>query len=103
MGKGSVLGEGVRRAGSQREQNGGDAFPDTTDTSIRQQYRTAFCALKHTRSSYEPAINMDSGLSIDTFFCEALSPTRVNMLSVGELAYYVPRPCPLLSPERVGR
>ena len=34
-------------------------------SSIKQQYRTAFCALKHTRSSYKPAIYMDSGLSFD--------------------------------------
>ena len=40
----------------------------TTDTSIKQQSRTAFlfCALKHTRSSYKPAIYyVDSGLSFD--------------------------------------
>ena len=62
-GRGSVFGEGVKRAGSQRERDGGDYFLATTDTSIKQQYRTAFCALKHTRSSYKPAIYMDSGLS----------------------------------------
>ena len=62
-GRGSVFGEGVKRAGPQRERDGGDSFLATTDTSIKQQYRTAFCALKHTRSSYEPAIYMDSGLS----------------------------------------
>ena len=56
--------EGVKMAGSQREQDGGDSFLATAD-SIKQQYRTAFCALKHTRSSYKPAIYMDSGLSFD--------------------------------------
>ena len=65
-GRGSVLGEGVKRAGSQRERDGGNSFPATTD-SIRQQHRTAFCALKHTSSSYKPAIYMDSGLSFDAF------------------------------------
>ena len=52
---GSVLGEGVKRAGQQRERDGGNSFLATTD-SIRQQHRTALCALKHTRSSYKPAI-----------------------------------------------
>ena len=65
-GRGSVPGEGVKRAGSQRERDGGNSFPATTD-SIRQQHRTAFCALKHTSSSYKPAIYMDSGLSFDAF------------------------------------
>ena len=57
-GRGSVFGEGAKRAGSHREQDGGDSFPATTDSSIKQQYRTAFCALNHTRSSYKPAIIM---------------------------------------------
>ena len=59
-----VLGEGVMRAGAQRERDGGDSSLATTD-SIWQQYRTAFCALKHTRSSYKPAIYVDGGLSFD--------------------------------------
>ena len=54
----------MKRAGPQREQDGGDSFPATTD-SIEQQYRTAFCALKHTRSSYKTVIFMDDGLSFD--------------------------------------
>ena len=67
-GRGGVLGEGVKRAGSQRERDGGDSFLATTDTSsIKQQYRTVSCALKHTRSSYKPAIFMDSGWSFDAF------------------------------------
>ena len=42
-----------------------DRFLATTD-SIRQQHRTAFCALKHTRSSYKPAVYyVDSELSFD--------------------------------------
>ena len=53
-GSGSVLGKGVKRAGPQRERDGGDSFLATTD-SVRQQHRTAFCALKHTRSSYKTA------------------------------------------------
>ena len=61
-GSSSVFGGGVKRAGPQRERDGVDS---TTD-SIRQQHRTAFCALKHTRSSYKPAIYyVDSGLSFD--------------------------------------
>ena len=64
-GSSSVWEEGVKRAGPQRERDGGDSFPATAD-SIEQQYRTAFCALKHTRSSYKPATYyVDSGLSFD--------------------------------------
>ena len=62
-GRGSFLGDG-KRAGSQSERGGGDSFLATAD-SIKQQYRTAFCAMKHTRSSYKPAIYMDRGLSFD--------------------------------------
>ena len=40
-GSGSVLGEGVKRAGPQRDRDGVDYFLATTD-SIRQQHRTAF-------------------------------------------------------------
>ena len=61
---GGVYGEGVKRAGSQRERDGGNSVPATTD-STSQQHRTAFCAFKHTRSSYKPATYMDSGLSFD--------------------------------------
>ena len=61
---GSVFGEGVKRAGSQRERDGGNSVPAATD-SISQQHRTAFCALKHTRNSYKSAFYMDSGLSFD--------------------------------------
>ena len=64
-GSGSILGEGMKRAGPQRERDGGDSFLATTD-SIRRQHRTAFCTLKHTRSSYKLAIYyVDSGLSFD--------------------------------------
>ena len=52
------------RVQSRRERDGGDSFLATTD-SIRQQYRTAFCALKQKRSSYNPAIYMVSRLSFD--------------------------------------
>ena len=48
-----------------RERDGGDSFLATTDGSIKQQYRTTFCALNHTRSSYKPAIYMNSGFSFD--------------------------------------
>ena len=57
--------KGMKRAGSQRERDCGDSFRATTDSNTKQQYRTAFCALKHTRSSYKPAIFIDSGLSFD--------------------------------------
>ena len=64
-GGGSGLGEGMKRAGPQRERDGGDSSLATTD-SITQQHPTAFCALKHTRSSYKPAVYyVDSGLSFD--------------------------------------
>ena len=56
---------GMKRAELQRERDGGDSFLDTVDSGTRQQCRTSFCALKHTRSSYKPAIYMDSGLSFD--------------------------------------
>ena len=38
----------------------------TTDSSIDQQHRMTFCASKQARSSYNPAIFMDSGLLVDT-------------------------------------
>ena len=64
-GSGSVLGEGMKKAGSQRERDGGDPFRAMTD-SIRQQHRTAFCALKHRRSSHKLANHyVDSGLSFN--------------------------------------
>ena len=55
----------MKRVGPQRERDGGDSFLATAD-SITQQYRTAFCALKHTRSSCKLAIYyVDSGLLLD--------------------------------------
>ena len=63
-GSSSVLGGEVKRVEPQRERDGGDSFLATAD-SIKQQNRTAFCALKHTRSSYKLAIYMDSGLLFD--------------------------------------
>ena len=51
---------------TERERDGGDSFLTTID-SVRQQHRTAFCALKNTRSSYKLAIHyVDSGLSFDS-------------------------------------
>ena len=47
--------ERMKRAGPQRERDGGGPFLATAD-SIKQQYPTAFCALRHTRSCYKPAI-----------------------------------------------
>ena len=46
-GSGSVWGEGVKRAGPQRERGGGDSLLATAD-SIRQQHRTAFFLLVET-------------------------------------------------------
>ena len=67
-GSSRVWEEGVKKAEPQRERDSGDSFLATTDGSIKQQYRPAFCALKHTRSSCKPAIYyMDSGLSFDAF------------------------------------
>ena len=65
VGSGSAfLGE-VKRAGPQQgERDSEDPFHATTDSSIKQHYSIAFCALKHTRSSYKPALfYVDSGLS----------------------------------------
>ena len=64
-GSGSFGGRGLKRAGPQRERDGGDSFFAMTD-SIRQEHRTALCALKHTRSRYKLAISyVDIGLSFD--------------------------------------
>ena len=56
---------GLKRAELQRERDGGVSFLDTVDSGIQQQYRTAFWVLNHKRSSYKPAIYIDSGLSFD--------------------------------------
>ena len=48
-----------------RERDGRDSFLGTTDSSVNQQLRTTFCALKHARSSYKPAIFMGSGFLVD--------------------------------------
>ena len=63
-GSGSVWGEAVKTVRPQRERDDGASFFATTD-SIRQQYRAAFCALKHARSSYKPATYVDRELSFD--------------------------------------
>ena len=47
----------------QRQQDGGETLLGTTDSSIGQLHRTAFCVLKHTRGRHYPAIYLDSGLS----------------------------------------
>ena len=81
--------EGVKRAGTQRERDGGGSFLATTD-SIRQQHRTAFCALKNTRSNYKPAIyDVDSGLSFDASsfrrcLGERIWPLRLERAGPGE-------------------
>ena len=55
----------MTRAELQKEREGGDSLLATTGSSIMQQHRTTFHALKHTRSTYKPAINQDSGLTFD--------------------------------------
>ena len=58
----SMLGEGWEEVEKlQRERDGTDSLMRTTETSVDQQHRTTFCALKHARSSNKPAISMDSG------------------------------------------
>ena len=92
-GRGGVCGEGAKRAGSQREQDGGDSFPDTTDSSVEQQYRTVFCALKHTRSSYKPAVlRMADCRSMPLRKCMGGRtwplPLEVARLGVGEVVFW---------------
>lgn len=53
---------------------------DTNDSTIRQQYPATFRGLKQTRSSFEPAIYLDSGLSFDDS-SEALCMGRGAWLS----------------------
>ncbi|CAM9529130.1 unnamed protein product, partial [Laminaria digitata] len=60
----SMLGEGLEKVELQRKQGG--RFPGTTNSSIDQQHRTTFYALKQARSSYKPAIFMESGFLIDS-------------------------------------
>ena len=62
----------------QGEQDGIEAFPGTTDSSIDQQHRTTFCAWKHARSSYKPATFMASGFLVD-----ASSEAREDRALVG--------------------
>ena len=82
-GSSSVWEEGVKRAVPQRERDSGDPFLATTDGSTKQQYRTAFCGLKHTRSSYKPAIYfMDSELPFDAF-SEVLGEEDLNLAAGG--------------------
>ena len=62
----SVWGEGLEEVEKlQRERDGRDSLIGTTDSSVDQQHRTTFCALKHARSSNKPAISMDSGFLVD--------------------------------------
>ena len=65
-GNSGVWGDGVTRTGLQEERDGENSLLATTDRSTRQQYRATFCTFKNTRSSYKPAIYLDSGLSLDT-------------------------------------
>ena len=60
-----ILREGLYRAESQRKRAGGDVFPDTTDSSSRQQCRTAFCEIRYMPNLKKTAFFLDSGLSPD--------------------------------------
>ena len=40
--RGSMFGEGLGKVGVHREQDGKEAFPGTTDSSIDQQHHTTF-------------------------------------------------------------
>ena len=89
----SVWEEAVKGVGPQKERDGGGYFPATAD-SIKQQYRTAFCALKHTRKSYKPAIYVDSGLSFDAssgVYGERTWPLRLEVARLGVAAVAVGR------------
>ena len=48
-----------------REKDGSDSLVGTTDSSVNQEHRTAFCASKHALGSYKPTISMDSGILVD--------------------------------------
>ena len=62
-----LTGEGFEKTVAlQSKQEGRQPFPGTAHSSIDQQHRTIFCALKDARSSYKPAIFMDSGCLVDT-------------------------------------
>ena len=60
----------------QEERNGRDSLLDTNDSSVGQQHRTTFCALKHAlSSSNKPGIFFNSGFLVDA--CSgALNPFR---------------------------
>ena len=51
----------------QEERDSRDSLLGTTDSSVDQQYRTTFCALKHACSSNKPGILMGSGFLVDAF------------------------------------
>ena len=64
----SVWGEGLEEVKEpQEERDGRDSLISTTDSSVDQQHRTTFCALKHARSSYKPTILMGGGFLADDF------------------------------------
>ena len=46
-----MFGERLGKVGVKRGQDGREAFPGTTNSSIDQQHRTTFRGLKHSRSS----------------------------------------------------
>ena len=63
---GGNVGDGSRSVWGQRAKRA-ELQGKRDDSSVRQPYRTAFCALKHKRSNYKPVVYIDSGLYFDVF------------------------------------
>ena len=55
-----MFGLGLEKVEPQRKQDGRQSFPGTIHSSMDQQHRTTFYALKDACGSYKPAILMDS-------------------------------------------
>ena len=65
-GSGSMWGEGLEKVEElQREQEGMDSYLGTADSSVDQQHRATFYALKYARSNYIPTFSMGSGFLVD--------------------------------------
>ena len=55
-----MFGLGLEKVEPQRKQDGRQSFPGTIHSSMDQQHRTTFYALKDACGSYKPAILMES-------------------------------------------
>ena len=62
-----MSGQGLEKVELQRKQDGREAFPGTTHSSMDRQRRATFYALKYARSRYKPDILMDSGFLVHTY------------------------------------